>query len=177
VSWLATPGRLTERLWLWQLHLSPCPLGVCLGTLQRKSILVTSPGNSSFILSALVQPFSDISSHKNTGITTVSMSLVFASCRSGSSLQMISNEDIDCSASLHANSSSYIINVMLTASTSSDRAFTCSLILHPKRPMLGHFPVILSGRLRRLSEILKMRFARIETHMQTLLNEGFCVPN
>src|SRR6266567_2788199 len=103
------------------------------------------------------------------------MSQAFGSYRSGLSLQMNSNEDIDCSASLHMNLRIYIISIVPTAFTLSNRAFICLLTLLRKQSALDHSHVILSGQLRWLLGILETKFARIVTHMRILLNEGFYV--
>ncbi len=105
------------------------------------------------------------------------MSWVFASYRSGLSLQTNSNEDTDCSVSLHANLRIYTISIVPTAFTLSSRAFIYLPILLWKQSMLDCFHVILSGQLRQLLAILEMKFARIMTHMQILLNKGFYVPS
>src|SRR6267154_1645267 len=177
MSWSVTSGRLTEKLWQWQFHLSPPLLGVHLRILQRRSILVTRHGNSKSILLVLAQLFSGIFSRKNTGLIIVSMSQAYRSCRSGSSLRMTSNEDTSYSASSHVNLRICIISVDPTAFTSSVKAFTCLLTSLRKQFALGRFLVILSGRSRALLETLERKFDRIVTHMRISLNKGSCVPS
>ena len=133
--------------------------------------------NSRYILSVSVQLFSDIFLHKNIGLITASMSQVFTSYRGGSFCQMISNKDTSYSASSHTNLRNCIINVVPTTYTLSGRASICLRILLWKQFILAHFRVIPSEQVRPLLEILEKRFIRIMTHMQILLNEGFCMPS
>ncbi len=145
MSWLAISGRLMEKQWHWRLHSSPPPLGMHLEIWQRRSILAIRLGNSRYILSALVQLFSNIFLHKNIGLITVSTSQAFASYRGGSSLQMNSNKDTSYSATSHMNLRNCIINVAPTAFISSGRASICLHISLQKQFVLVHFHVIPSG--------------------------------
>src|SRR5260370_1522966 len=137
-----------EKQWHWQLRSSPPPLGIHLEIWQRRSILAIRLGNSRYILSALVQLFSDIFSHKNIGLITVSTSQAFASYRGGSSLWTNSNKDPSYSATSHVHLRNCIINIVPTAFISSSRASICLHISLRKQFILVHFCVIPSGRLR-----------------------------
>src|SRR5258708_33670539 len=177
MSWLAISGRLMEKQWHWRLRSSPPPLGIHLEILQRRSLLAIRLGNSRYILSALVQLFSDIFSHKNIGLITVSTSQAFASYRGGSSLWTNSNKDTSYSATSHVNLRNCIINILPTAFISSSRASICLHILHRKEFISVDFRLIPSGQSRRLLVTLERKFARIVICMRILLNEGFCMPS